>query len=85
MQSIPFSYASQTMIEDIIDDSIENLNRSSRKKVISKHLIPFNIATGSPKLDFSKLKLSFGENYEACEDDICKKIVTTREACPLSS
>ena len=58
-----------SIIEDLLDDSIQNLNRLPPKNGISKHLSPLTIVTGESKIDFTKLRLSFGECAEAHEDN----------------
>ena len=56
------------IIEVIVDDSVGNLSVLLRKKDISKHISPLTFVTRVPKLDFSMLKLLFGEHAEAYDD-----------------
>ena len=58
-----------TMIKVIVADYIGNINELLRKKYISKHLGPLAIVTRVPKLDFSILKLLFGEYAKPYDDN----------------
>ena len=68
-QILPFSCVPTLIIEAVLNDSSQNLNRLPRKSSVSKHLSPLTIITSVPKLDCTKLKSSFGEYAEVCEDN----------------
>ena len=70
------------IIEDKLDDSIKNLNRFYRKTGVSKHLSPLTIVTSLTKLDFTKLKLSFGENSKAHKDNGYQSNITKTRGAP---